>query len=365
MRRTVALALALAALVLAAAAAARHDEQAPSYRFRPVLRADLALHLAAPRSAPDKLYVVEQDGRVRVAVLGRFRAKPFLDLRSKVLFGDEQGLLSIAFHPAYARNRLVYVDYIDRANRTRVVEYRASRDGLTALPQTARVLYTLKQPGENHKGGQLAFGPDGRLYFSLGDGECCDDPLNRAQDLAQPFGKLFRVNTAARGSKPELVAYGLRNPWRFSFDRSTGDLYIADVGAGLREEVDYVARAQIGQLANFGWDAWEGHEVKEDKPTNPQGKLVFPVYEYSHEDDNCSITGGFVYRGTAVPEARGRYFFGDYCTGAIWSLRVVDGAATDVRRERSTLRGLSSFGEDAHAELYALTIDGPVYRLAR
>jgi glucose/arabinose dehydrogenase len=361
MRRTVALALALAALV---AVAASRAEQAP-YRFRSLLTAEFALHLAAPRSARDKLYVAEQDGRVRVAVRGSFRAKPFLDLRSKVLLGDEQGLLSIAFHPAYARNRLVYVDYIDRANRTRVVEYRASRDGLTALPKTARVLLTVQQPGANHKGGQLAFGPDGRLYVSLGDGECCDDPENRSQDMAQPFGKLLRLNAAARRPKPEIVAYGLRNAWRFSFDRATGDLYIADVGAGLREEVDFVPRAQLGQLANFGWDAWEGHEVKEDKPVNPQGRLVFPVHEYSHEDDNCSITGGFVYRGAAVPAARGRYFFGDYCTGAIWSLRVVGGAATDVRRESSTLRGLSSFGEDARGELYALTIDGGVYRLAR
>jgi glucose/arabinose dehydrogenase len=362
MRRIVALALALAALV---AVAASRAEQAPSYRFRSVLSAQFALHLAAPRSAADKLYVAEQDGRVRVAVRGRFRPRPFLDLRSKVLLGDEQGLLSIAFHPAYARNRLLYVDYIDRANRTRIVEYRASRDGLSALPQTARVLFTVKQPGAQHKGGQLAFGPDGRLYFSLGDGECCDDPENRAQDLAQPFGKLFRLSTAARGSKPELVAYGLRNAWRFSFDRANGDLYIGDVGAGLREEVDFVPRAELGQLANFGWDAWEGHEVKEDKPTNAQGRLVFPVYEYSHENDNCSITGGFVYRGSAVPAARGRYFFGDYCTGAIWSLRMAGGAATDVRREASTLRGLSSFGEDARGELYALTIDGGVFRLAR
>jgi len=360
MRRTVALALALAALV---AVAASRAEQAPSYRFRSVLKAEFALHLAAPRSAPDRLYVAQQDGRIRVAVRGRFRAKPFLDLRSNVLLGDEQGLLSIAFHPGYARNRLLYVDYIDRANRTRVVEYRASRDGLTALPQTARVLLTVQQPGANHKGGQLAFGPDGSLYVSLGDGECCDDPENRAQDLAQPFGKLFRLNPAARRPTREMVAYGLRNPWRFSFDRATGDLYIADVGAGLREEVDFVPRAQLGQLANFGWDAWEGHEVKEDKPVNPQGRLVFPVHEYGHENDDCSITGGFVYRGAAVPEARGRYFFGDYCTGAIWSLRVVDGAAADVRREASTLRGLSSFGEDARGELYAASGNGTIYRL--
>src|SRR4051794_13640851 len=241
MRRIAAL-VALVALALAAGATTR-AEQAPPYRFRQVLTASLALHLAAPRSAPGRLYVVEQDGPVRVAVSRKLLRKPFLDLSRNVLVGDEQGLLSIAFHPAYARNRLVYVDYIDRANRTRVVEYRATPDGLTVLPKTARVLLSVQQPGAHHKGGQLAFGPDGRLYVSLGDGECCDDPENRAQALAQPFGKLFRLDTAARRPTPELVAYGLRNAWRFSFDRATGDLYIADVGAGLREEVDVVPRA--------------------------------------------------------------------------------------------------------------------------
>jgi glucose/arabinose dehydrogenase len=222
----------------------------------------------------------------------------------------------------------------------------------------------VRQPGPEHNGGQLVFGPDGKLWVALGDGECCDDPQNRAQDLTQPLGKLLRLDVATKASA--IANYGLRNPWRFSFDRASGDLYIGDVGAGLWEEVDYLPRAQLGELVNFGWDAWEANAVKEQKAPDPTGRLVFPVHAYDHTANNCSISGGFVYRGSAVPEARGRYFFGDYCSGAIWSFVVVDGKATDVRREATTIPGLSTFGEDAKGELYAASVDsGRVYRLVR
>jgi len=173
-----------------------------------------------------------------------------------------------------------------------------------------------------------------------------------------------RLDVDARAPKPQLAALGLRNPWRFSFDRATGDLYIGDVGAGLWEEVDYVPRAQLGQLANFGWDAWEAHAVEEDKAPNPAGRLVVPIEAYDHEQDgNCSITGGFVYRGSAVRAAVGRYFYGDYCSGNVWSLRVKGGVATDVRREPLKVPGLSSFGEDSRGELYATSLGGQVYKL--
>jgi glucose/arabinose dehydrogenase len=339
-----------------------------TYRFRPLLTTSQVTHLAAPRSEPGKLYIAQQDGRVRVAVGGKLRRKPFLDLLGRVRIGREQGLLSIAFHPAYARNRLFYVHYSAIPNNTRIVEYRANKDRTAALPQTARVLFTRRQPGAEHKGGEIAFGPDGKLYFGLGDGECCDDPENRAQNMREPFGKLWRLDVAQRPPQPEIVALGLRNPWRLSFDRANGDLYIGDVGAGLFEEIDYQPRAALGELVNYGWDVWEARATKEDKPRNPQGRLVFPIHAYAHagrSDCTGSITGGYVYRGSAVPAARGRYFFGDYCSGAIWSLRVENGAAVDVHRESGTLPGLTAFGEDARGELYAAAQGGRVYKLIR
>ena len=356
--------LAVAAMALVTAGSAPATRDVSAYRFRQLFTASQVTHLAASRSAPAKLYVVQQNGRIRLAVNGRLRAKPFLDLRRLVSAGGEQGLLSMAFHPAYARNRLFYVHYSGIPNISRIVEYRANRAGTAALPKTARILLSLPQPGAEHKGGQLAFGPDGKLYTGFGDGECCDDPENRSQDPGQLFGKLLRLDVTARPPAPEMIALGLRNPWRFSFDRATGDLYIGDVGAGLREEVDYLRRDQVGQLANFGWDAFEGRTVKEAKAPSPQGTLTWPVHEYSH-DFGCSITGGFVYRGSAVPAARGRYFFGDYCSGSIWSLRMEGGGATDVRREPLTIRGLTTFGEDARGELFAATQGGRVYRLVR
>jgi glucose/arabinose dehydrogenase len=360
--------LALAGLALLAAGSAPAERSASAYGFRPLFRTSQITHLAAPRSAPGKLYVVQHGGRVRLAVGGKLRRKPFLDLGSRVSVGAEQGLLSIAFHPAYARNRLFYVHYSAPPNNTRIVEYRANRAGTAALPKTARIVFTRRQPGAQHKGGEIAFGPDGKLYFGLGDGECCDDPQNRAQNMSEPFGKLWRVDVARRPLVAEIVALGLRNPWRLSFDRATGDLYIGDVGAGLYEEIDYQPRAELGELVNYGWDVWEARATKEDKPPNPQGRLVFPVYAYPHggpEGCTGSITGGDVYRGSAVPEARGRYFFGDFCSGAIWSLRIENGAAVDVRLESRTIPGLTTFGEDARGELYAAGYNGRVYKLTR
>jgi glucose/arabinose dehydrogenase len=352
-------------LVAAAAGAAAPGHTASSYRFRPVFNGLAGLtHIASPPSAPRKLYLVQQYGVIRLAIDGRLQKKPSLELGRLTRPAAELGLLSIAFHPNYARNHLFYVDYTDRNQNTRVVEYRANPAGTAALPKTARQILFVKQPGDQHKGGQLAFGPDGLLYVSLGDGQCCDDHGNRAQNMDLLLGKLLRLDVTARPPVPQIVALGLRNPWRFSFDRATGDLYIADVGAGLWEEIDYQPRSQLGELVNYGWDAWEANAVKEAKEPNPAGKLTFPIYAYPHEGKACSITGGFVYRGSAVLSARGRYFFGDYCSGAVWSLRVENGAATDVRREPITIRGLSTFGEDARGELYAGSVDtGRVFRL--
>ena len=241
--------------------------------------------------------------------------EPFFDIQEKVVSGGEQGLLSVAFHPDYAQNRLFYVDYTDTRGDTVVEEYRA-RDG--AAPERVRELLHVDQPYSNHNGGQLAFGPDGLLYVGMGDGGAAGDPENRAQDLDDRLGKSPRVDVDRDGAEWELVGYGLRNPWRFSFDRETGDLWIGDVGQGDLEEVDFLPAGSRG-LVNFGWDVFEGSQVYEDKEPNPAGRLVGPIAEYSHAE-GCSVTGGFVYRGEDVPAASGRYFYGDYCSGFVWSL---------------------------------------------
>jgi glucose/arabinose dehydrogenase len=316
------------------------------------------VHVAAPRSEPGRLYVVEQGGRIVVLQGGRRRV--FLDIRSLVRSGGEQGLFSIAFHPSYARNRRFYVQYTDRDGNTRLVEYRSN--GTRALPATRRQLFFSQDPYGNHNAGGLAFGPNGRLYFSMGDGGSGGDPENRSQNLGSLFGKLLTIDVDRRGARPQIDAIGLRNPWRFSFDRANGDLYIGDVGQNAWEEIDYLPRARLPRLQNYGWDVFEGRARFENKQPS-RGDLISPIAVYPNPSQGCSVTGGFVYRGSAVPAARGRYFYGDYCSGNVWSLRVSGGRAAQVRREPFRVDGLTSFGEDARGELYLVSHGGTVYRL--
>jgi glucose/arabinose dehydrogenase len=350
----------LTAILAAIAPAGPAAPDQAALRLERVASAIAPVHATAPRSEPGRLYVVEQDGRIRVLVNGRLRAAPFLDIRGLVASGGERGLLSVAFHPSYRQNRRFYVNYTDRNGHTRVVEYRSN--GTRALPGTARRLLLVRQPYANHNGGQLAFGPDGYLYVGMGDGGSGGDPENRAQNLGDRLGKLLRLNVNRRGARWEIVGYGLRNPWRFAFDRANGDLYLGDVGQGSWEEIDYLPRRSPG-LENFGWDVYEGNEIFERKNPNPAGRLVGPVHVYANAGSDCSVTGGFVYRGRAIPTMRGRYIFGDFCSGTIWTLRVTGGRATGVRRERIRLGNLSSFGEDARGELYATSLEGGVYRI--
>jgi glucose/arabinose dehydrogenase len=317
-------------------------------------------YITSNRAEPKRLYVVEQDGRIVYLIGGRMRGT-FLDLRSVVRSGGEQGLLSMAFHPNYARNHRFYVNYTDRNGDTRVVEFRSRRG--KGVRSTARQLLFVKQPYPNHNGGQLQFGPDGQLYVGMGDGGSGGDPGNRAQNLSEKLGKLLKANATARRPVWRIAAYGLRNPWRFSFD-TNGDLYIGDVGQDEWEEIDYRTRAQVGQLANYGWNVYEGRARFRNATPNSAGQLVMPIYVYSHNGGSCSVTGGYVYRGRAVPAAAGRYFFGDYCSGAIWSLKMANGSATAVRREPTTIGNLSTFGLDASRELYAGTGDGQILKLA-
>jgi glucose/arabinose dehydrogenase len=360
--RTLAVALLASLAVTACAAGAGGREDA--LRLVRVGTFSAPVYVAAPRTEPNRIYVVEQAGRIRVLENGRVRATPFLDIVSQVQSGGEQGLLSVAFHPNYAENRLFYVDYTDTNGDTRIVEFRS--DGTKAIPSSRRQLVFVKDFASNHNGGQLQFGPDGLLWWGNGDGGGAGDPQHNGQNLSRPFAKIMRLNVANPRARWQLYAYGLRNPWRFSFDRANGDLYIADVGQGDREEIDYVRRgAKARTPLNFGWNTYEGRErYPGGDRLLSRGRLVQPVTDYSH-DLGCSVTGGYVYRGRTVKSAVGRYFYGDYCSGIVWSLKMSNGKVTGLRREPFKVAGLSSFGEDARGELYVTSLDtGAVYRLA-
>jgi glucose/arabinose dehydrogenase len=317
--------------------------------------------IASTPAEPNRLYAVEQVGTIKYIVNGRV-AGTFLDIRDRVLSGGEQGLLSVAFSPGYAKNHRFYVNYTDKQGNTRVVEFR-SRNGV-GVKSSARQLLFVRQPYSNHNGGELQFDRNGFLYVGMGDGGSGGDPGNRAQRMNDRLGKLLRINPLQRRAKWKIVALGLRNPWRFSFDRANGDLYIADVGQDNWEEIDYRPRAQIGRLANYGWHVYEGRaRYSTSTPLGP-GQLVAPVFVYSHAGGNCSVTGGYVYRGSAVPAAVGRYFFGDYCSGDVWSLRIQGGQAVDVRREPFRVGTLSTFGVDSAGELYLGNGGGDIFKLA-
>jgi glucose/arabinose dehydrogenase len=317
------------------------------------------VQVTAPRSEPGRVYVVEQRGTVRVVDRGKLRGRFFLDIRDQVLDSGEQGLLGLAFDPKYATNRFIYVNYTDKSGNTRILRYKTT--GTRALLATARELFHNEDPYPNHNGGDLVFGPDGFLYVGMGDGGSGGDPENRAQNMQSQFGKMLRFDVRKPGSSPEIVALGLRNPWRYSFDRLTGDLYIGDVGQGDWEEVDYTPRSSNG-LVNYGWDVLEGSHPFETKEPGP-GRLVGPIYEYPHSR-GCTVVGGYVYRGRARPAERGRYTFGDFCEGTVWSLRVSGGKATAVRVEPFKIPSLTSFGEDAAGELYATSHAGALYRIS-
>jgi glucose/arabinose dehydrogenase len=308
---------------------------------------------------PDTMYMLEQRGRV--IRLHDGRRSVFLDIRDDVEYGGELGLLGLAFDPRYVGNRRLYVAYTSKTGLNTVVRFRS--DGQRALPETRTVLFAETDPYDNHNGGHLVFGPDRLLYTSIGDGGFGGDPDNRAQNMRSRFGKLLTLDVSKPGATWKVAGLGLRNPWRFSFDRVTGDLYIGDVGQETIEEVNFTSHSSTG-LENYGWDIYEGStRYPHGDSALKRGVLVFPIFEYRHAESRCSVTGGFVYRGSARPAARGRYIFGDYCSGVVWSFKTVAGGAEDVRTEPFRIVGLTSFGEDAAGELYATASNGVVYRL--
>jgi len=299
-----------------------------------------------------KLAVVEKTGRVLVLTDGRPTKKPLLDLRGQVSEGSEQGLLSIAFSPRYTSNGLAYVDYTDLDGNTHVAQ-------LDTRSGSLRTILFVHQPFSNHNGGALAFGPDGMLYVGMGDGGSEGDPEGNGQNQASLLGKILRLDVAQPNPRPQMYAYGLRNPWRFAFDPATGDLWIGDVGQNRYEEVDHL-RAGTRPGANLGWNAYEGRAVYKRQPID-RSRLVWPVAVYTHSE-GCSITGGYVDRGSEVPALHGRYVYGDFCSGRIWSLSAAGGRPQLLALPR--LEGLSSFGLGARGELYATTLGGRVLRFA-
>jgi glucose/arabinose dehydrogenase len=336
---------------------------------------DALLITAPPGDA--RLFVVEQPGTIRIIrPNGTVAPQPFLDLSGLVSFGGEQGLLGLAFHPRYASNGRFFVNYTNRAGATVVAEFHVSANPNVANPASRRRLLRIAQPYPNHNGGMVTFGPDGYLYVGMGDGGSHDDPANRAQNLRSLLGKLLRLDvngrTAARpyripatnpfrrrrGVPPEIFALGLRNPWRFSFDRARGDLWLADVGQDHVEEVDFATPGRA-RGANFGWKRFEGRSRAWNVPLTA-GHLVQPVAQYTHST-GCSITGGHVYRGPSIPGLDGRYVFADFCTSRIWSMRAgpVPGPAREITGSLGTRLpdagaggGIRGFGEGGDGRLY-------------
>ena len=340
---------------------------------------DSPVYVTAPPRDRRRLFVVEKGGAIRVVRDGRTLARPFLDLRGRVSTGSEQGLLSLAFAPDYSRSGRFYVSYTDTNGDSHVVEYRR-RSANRARPGSARRVLFQDQPESNHNGGLILFGPDGRLYVGLGDGGGGGDrhgPRGNAQNLGTLLGKILRIDPRRRGGRAyrvprdnpfrgragarrEIYAYGLRNPWRFSFDRKTGDLAIGDVGQDAVEEIDFVRRGD-GAGANFGWRVFEGSRRFADGESAPGH--VRPVLERNHADGWCSITGGVVVRDPRLPGLAGRYVFGDYCRPTIAAGTLDKPTMRDVRDTGLRIEGLSSFGEDARGRVYAVSLTGPVYRL--
>jgi glucose/arabinose dehydrogenase len=352
-------------------------------RLEPVGTFRSPVYVTAPPGDRRRIFVVEQAGMIRVVRGGKRLSRPFLDIRSLVTAGGEQGLLSMAFAPDYARTRRFYVNYTDKQGLQRVVEYRRSRPSADrALSSSARTVLRYDGVEDNHNGGLVLFGPDRLLYIGTGDGGGANDQhgsRGNAQDLGSLLGKILRIDprpsdgraysvpadnpfAGRSGARPEIYSYGLRNPWRFSFDRATGDLTIADVGQDAIEEIDFARRGEASG-ANYGWRPYEGtrHVNGESAPDH-----VAPVLQLTHDAGNCSVTGGYVVRDRSLPDLEGRYVYGDLCKGQLRSARLAPGSASDdaAIKGLATVQQLSSFGEDALGRVYVVSLTGPVYRLA-
>ncbi len=329
-----------------------------SVHLRRIGSFDSPTYLTAPPADTHRVFVVEQPGTIRVVLDGRELATPFLDLRSDVQSGGERGLLSMAFAPDYARSGLFYVYFTGHDGDIHIQEFHrasANRADKGSRRELVRIEHSTYP---NHNGGQLQFGPDGRLYAGTGDGGAGGDPFRNGQNHKTLLAKILRFDAARR--KPSVYALGLRNPWRFSFDRKTGDVVIADVGQDKYEEVDFVKRGQLGGK-NFGWSKYEGfHSYYGGSVAN----YVKPLIEHPHTQGYCSITGGYVVRDKSLKALYGRYVYGDYCNPQLRSAKLSALHASGDRAIGISVPALSSFGQDARGRIYAVSQKGPVYRFA-
>lgn len=369
----------IAAMALATAMGCRDSSAAPADDTTAAIKVvrvatglSSPLYLTAP-AGDARLFVVEQPGRIRVIKNGQLLATPYLDIRGKLTSGGERGLLGLAFHPNFASNGFFYVNYTDLRGNTKIERYHATPSSDVADASSGTTILGFDQPYANHNGGMVLFGPDGMLWIGTGDGGSGGDPQGNGQKLGTLLGKMLRIDVdrgtpyaipsdnpfvGQSGARGEIWAYGLRNPWRYAF--GDGLLYIADVGQNQWEEVNVVAASR--PRVNYGWNMMEGKHCYASASCAQSG-LELPVLEYGH-NDGCSITGGFVYRGSAIPALRGHYFYSDYCTGFLRSFRYANGAATDMREWKvGSLGAVLSFGMDAAGEMYILSDNGNVYRI--
>ena len=378
-------------LVLAGLGAASHARaQAPPEVALQTLATGLAQPTAIANSGDARLFLTLQHGEIVVFENGRVLPTPFLDIRSLVSCCGERGLLGLAFHPRYSENGFFFVDYTNVSGDTVIARYRlGAGDPNVADPGSGVTLLTIPQPFANHNGGQLAFGPDGYLYVGMGDGGSANDPFCNGQRDETLLGKILRLDVDANatsppfygippdnpfassaGARPEIWAKGLRNPWRFSFDRSTGDLFIGDVGQDSREEIDFQPAGSPGGR-NYGWKVMEGTACgaggnsgcPSGAPACNAAELTLPILEYTHSGGDCSVTGGFMYRGTNNPRLAGTYFYGDYCSGRLRGATRSSGTWTS-RVFSARAAGLTTFGEDAAGELYLATENGFFAKIA-
>ena len=349
------------------------------------------------------LLIIEQEGKIRIVENNNTNENYFLDISNKVhqpLYpADEMGMLGMAFDPNFKENGFFYVNYVNRDSYSIISRFKVIEN--LAIPESEEILIKLKQPYPNHNGGHIAFGLDGYLYIGIGDGGSSGDPENRAQDLSNLFGSILRIDVNTKEgykvpidnpfynlneAKKEIWSYGLRNPWRFSFDKKTGDMYIGDVGQWNWEEIDFEPYDSNGGL-NFGWNILEGnHCYKDENKLCESNNTTLPIFEYPHDANylktiigwtqsdryGCSVTGGYVYRGKNKPELYGRYFFGDYCTGKVWSLKKEHPDLDIKEHTDELLRGmnkkqfyLASFGEDEDGELYLIDYSGALYSITK
>ncbi|MGL4611351.1 MAG: PQQ-dependent sugar dehydrogenase [Trueperaceae bacterium] len=333
---------------------------------------EMPVYIAAVPGQANKQYVLEKGGRVRLVENGEVQGQPVLDIQNLVSTGLEQGLLGIALHPDYQSNGYIFVNYTDEAGDTQIVRYQVSND--VADPDSAKTILTVDQPHSNHNSGTPTFGPDGYLYIVMGDGGSQGDPDGNGQNMGSLLGKMLRIDVdngdpysipddnpfvGQEGVLPEIWTSGWRNPWRFSFDRETGDMWIADVGQNAYEEINFQLAGQGG--GNYGWRCYEAsHEY--DLSENCEGKeFIDPVLEYDHSQ-GASVTGGYMYRGSAIPDLQGRYVFGDFTSGKIWFASSTDNGWVTSEWQDSDLN-ISSFGEDADGELFVIDYSGTIYRL--